>query len=101
MAVRGRVLSPDGMPIPHARLDVWQSDAEEHYDLQMPDLEGTALRAIFHTDAEGQFTFRTIKPSLYPVPYDGPVGRMLIATGRLPHRPATSTSPSRLTVTGL
>jgi hydroxyquinol 1,2-dioxygenase len=86
--VEGRVLAPSGAPIPHAMLDVWHSDAEGHYDLQMPDLEGTALRAIFHTDAEGQFVFRTIKPSYYPIPYDGPVGQMLIATGRHPYRPA-------------
>jgi len=88
VVVRGRVLSPDGTPIPHAMLDVWQSDAEGHYDLQMSDLEGTALRAIFHTDGEGRFVFRTIKPSFYPIPYDGPVGQMLIATGRHPYRPA-------------
>ena len=86
--VKGRVLAPDGAPIPHAMLDVWHSDAEGHYDLQMPDLEGTALRGIFHTDAEGRFVFRTIKPSCYPIPYDGPVGQMLIATGRHPYRPA-------------
>jgi len=88
VVVRGRVLSPDGTPIQSAMLDVWQSDAEGHYDLQMPDLEGTALRAIFYTDPEGRFVFRTIKPSFYPIPYDGPVGQMLIAIGRHPYRPA-------------
>ena len=86
--VSGRVLSPTGAPIAHAALDVWQSDAEGHYDLQMPDLPGTALRGIFHTDAEGRFGFRTIKPSYYPIPSDGPVGQMLIALGRHPYRPA-------------
>jgi hydroxyquinol 1,2-dioxygenase len=86
--VRGRVLSPEGTPIPHAMLDVWQSDAEGHYDLQMPDLESTALRAVFRTNAKGEFVFRTIKPSFYPIPYDGPVGQMLIAAGRHPYRPA-------------
>ncbi len=86
--VSGRVLAPDGTAIPNAALDVWQSDAERHYDLQIPDLEGTVLRAIFHTDAEGRFFFRTIKPSFYPIPYDGPVGQMLIATKRHPYRPA-------------
>jgi hydroxyquinol 1,2-dioxygenase len=88
VVVSGRVLAPDGMPIPNATLDVWQSDAEGHYDLQMPDLDGTALRAIFHTDADGSFFFRTIKPAFYPIPYDGPVGQMLIATRRHPYRPA-------------
>jgi hydroxyquinol 1,2-dioxygenase len=86
--VSGRVLSPDGQPIQNALLDVWQSDAAGHYDLQMPGLEGTALRAIFHTNREGQFLFRTIKPSFYPIPDDGPVGQMLIATKRHPYRPA-------------
>ena len=88
VVVRGRVLAPDGKPIPNAALDVWQADAEGHYDLQMPDLKGTALRAIFHADGEGQFIFRTLKPSFYPIPHDGPVGQMLIATRRHPYRPA-------------
>jgi len=88
VVVRGHVLAPDGRPIPNATLDVWQADAEGHYDLQMPDLKGTALRAIFHADAEGEFNFRTIKPSFYPIPHDGPVGQMLIATRRHPYRPA-------------
>ena len=86
--VRGRVLSPNGSPIPNARLDVWQSDAEGFYDLQRPEIQGTALRGVFHTDAEGNYIFRSIKPALYPIPSDGPVGKMLVAMGRHPYRPA-------------
>ena len=86
--VRGHVLSPDGSPIPNARLDVWQSDAEGLYDLQMPDVQGTALRGVFHTDSEGKYIFHTIKPAFYPIPNDGPVGQMLAAMGRHPYRPA-------------
>lgn len=86
--VRGRVLAPDGSPIAGAALDVWQSDAEGHYDLQLPDLDGMALRGVFHTDAEGRYSLRTIKPRYYPIPDDGPVGRMLAAVGRHPYRPA-------------
>ena len=86
--IRGRVLSPNGSSIPNARLDVWQSDAEGTYDLQMPGVQGTALRGIFHADAEGKYIFRTIKPSYYPIPGDGPVGQMLAALGRHPYRPA-------------
>ena len=86
--VRGRVLAPDGSPVAHAALDVWQSDAEGQYDLQMPALEGMALRGVFHTDAEGRYSLRTVKPSFYPIPFDGPVGGMLKATGRHPYRPA-------------
>jgi protocatechuate 3,4-dioxygenase beta subunit len=86
--VTGRVLAPDGKPIPGAALDVWQSDGDGHYDLQMADLDGMALRGVFRAGTDGSFVFRTIKPSYYPIPYDGPVGRMLIAMGRHPYRPA-------------
>lgn len=88
VVMRGRVLSPNGSPIPNARLDVWQSNAEGFYDLQLSDVEGPALRGVFHTDLEGRYVFRTIKPSCYPIPDDGPVGQMLKAMGRHPYRPA-------------
>jgi hydroxyquinol 1,2-dioxygenase len=86
--VRGRVLAPDGSPIPDAALDVWQSDAEGFYDLQKPELEGMALRGVFRTDAGGRYAFRTIKPAFYPIPDDGPVGKLLRTLGRHPYRPA-------------
>ena len=46
------------------------------------------LRGRFRTDTEGRYTFCTIKPAYYPIPTDGPVGKMLIALGRHPYRPA-------------
>src|SRR5262249_31151486 len=36
----------------------------------------------------GLFSFRTVKPSSYPIPTDGPVGKLLLALGRHPMRPA-------------
>src|SRR5207245_11455381 len=42
----------------------------------------------FRTDAEGRDLVRTVQPVHYPIPSDGPVGRMLRATGRHPWRPA-------------
>ena len=86
--VRGHVLSADHSPIANARIDVWQSDAEGAYDMQMPNINGTALRGVFHTDGDGNYIFRSIKPACYPVPSDGPVGQMLVAMGRHPYRPA-------------
>lgn len=86
--MQGRVLAPDGSPIPNATVEVWQSDSEGFYDLQMENREGSALRGVFHTEAEGNYNFRTIKPSFYPIPEDGPVGQMLKAMGRHPYRPA-------------
>ena len=86
--VKGRVVAPNGSPIPNTTLDVWQSDAEGFYDLQMPNISSMALRGKFHTNADGEYIFRTIKPAFYPVPHDGPVGQMLRTMGRHPYRPA-------------
>jgi hydroxyquinol 1,2-dioxygenase len=46
------------------------------------------MRARFRTDANGGFRFWTIRPAAYPIPHDGPVGKMLEAQGRHPWRPA-------------
>jgi hydroxyquinol 1,2-dioxygenase len=45
-------------------------------------------RGHLFTDADGRFWFRTVRPTAYPIPTDGPVGRLLVATGRSPMRPA-------------
>ena len=86
--VSGRVLSTDGKPIPGALLDLWQSNTEGWYDVQLADTGGRQLRAKLRTDNEGRFSFRTIKPTAYPVPTDGPVGQILDRMGRHPMRPA-------------
>lgn len=84
--VHGRVLDVDGKPIAGAELDVWQNDAEGFYDVQRPG--ASYARGKFTTDAEGRFGFRTIRPVSYPIPTDGPVGKMLLGMGRHPYRPA-------------
>lgn len=85
--VSARVLSPDGKPIADAWVDVWQSDDDGYYDVQKPGQEEN-LRARFRTDDNGQFSFWSIVPTSYPIPHDGPVGKMLEAAGRHPYRPA-------------
>jgi alcohol dehydrogenase class IV/protocatechuate 3,4-dioxygenase beta subunit len=76
----------DGQPVPGATVDVWQSNEDGYYDVQLPDLDGPALRGRFTTDDEGRLAFWSILPSEYPIPDDGPVGQMLAATGRHPWR---------------
>jgi len=39
------------------------------------------MRGTFHTDAEGRYCFRTVRPLSYSVPMDGPVGEMIRAQG--------------------
>jgi hydroxyquinol 1,2-dioxygenase len=83
----GRVLSSDGRPIAGALLDVWSGDGEGTYDMQMEDDVGMKARGRIRTDADGRYSFRSIKPEYYPVPTDGPVGVMLRKMGRHPMRP--------------
>ena len=87
--VIGRVVGTDGTPLPGATLDVWQANDHGAYDVQEPDKQPDGNgRGLFITDAEGRFWFRTIVPSYYPIPTDGPVGELLAATRRHPYRPA-------------
>lgn len=74
--VVGRVLDPDGRPVPGARLDVWQANAAGRYAHPGdenpapldPDFQGSA-RIV--ADQNGRYRFRTIRPGEYP--------------GRVPH----------------
>ncbi len=86
--VSGRVLSTEGKPLAGALLDLWQSNSEGSYDVQLADTGGKQLRAKLRTDAEGRFRLRTILPTSYPVPTDGPMGLVLARMGRHPMRPA-------------
>jgi hydroxyquinol 1,2-dioxygenase len=86
--INGRVLDLDGRPIAGALLDVWQTQTNGLYDAQDENPDDLHMRGKFHTDAEGRYLIRTVRPVNYPVPSDGPVGRMLKATGRHPWRPA-------------
>jgi catechol 1,2-dioxygenase len=87
--VCGRVLDTDGVPLAGAVLDLWQNDASGFYAVQQPDLQpADNLRGRYRTDDRGRYEVRTVRPSPYPIPGDGPVGQLLQATGRHPWRAA-------------
>lgn len=83
----GRVLGEEGRPLENAVLDIWSGDGEGNYDMQIPGETAMKARGRIRTDAEGRYWFRSIRPTFYPVPTDGPVGRMLRKMGRHPYRP--------------
>ncbi|HTT01401.1 MAG TPA: intradiol ring-cleavage dioxygenase [Steroidobacteraceae bacterium] len=83
----GRVLDANGRAIPGATLDIWSGDGEGNYDMQLPDETEMRARGKIRTDSQGRYWFRSIRPSFYPVPIDGPVGSMLNEMGRHPYRP--------------
>lgn len=85
----GKVVDLDGTPISGARLDVWSDNADGLYSVQQPDVQDKwNNRGIFITGEDGRYEFIGIKPVSYPIPDDGPVGKMLAALGRHPNRPA-------------
>jgi len=87
--ITGRMLSVDGAPLGGATIDVWQANDAGFYDVQQPGVQPPGNgRGLFTADDDGRFWFRTVVPSPYPIPTDGPVGTLLAATRRHPNRPA-------------
>lgn len=83
--VEGSVTDTDGNPLPGALLEVWECDEDGFYDVQHgPDR--TAARGRLRTDAQGDFRFWALTPVPYPIPHDGPVGKLLEAASRSPMR---------------
>ncbi len=77
-----------GTPIDGAGLDVWLTAPNglyEQQDQKQPDMN---LRGTFQTGPDGRYYFYCIRPTSYPIPDDGPAGRLLHLMDRHPMRPA-------------
>jgi hydroxyquinol 1,2-dioxygenase len=83
--VEGTVTDTSGNPVPHALIEVWEADQDGLYDVQYSGGR-VAARGHLYSDAEGRYRFWAVTPTPYPIPHDGPVGRLLAATGRSPMR---------------
>jgi protocatechuate 3,4-dioxygenase beta subunit len=77
--VRGRVTDLAGEPLANARVDIWQTNHWGRYahpgDRNPapldPNFQGIG---IAHTDADGRYGFRTIRPAPYPLSAMGDSG---------------------------
>ncbi|GAA3776421.1 dioxygenase [Streptomyces phyllanthi] len=83
--ISGTVTDVHGTPVAGARIEVWEADDDGMYDVQYED-GALAGRAHLFTDAEGRYRFWGLTPTPYPIPDDGPVGRLLEHAGRSPMR---------------
>ena len=83
--VEGTITDTDGQPVPHALIEVWEADQDGFYDVQYDD-DRVAARGHLFSDVGGRYRFWAVTPTPYPIPHDGPVGRLLAATGRSPMR---------------
>jgi len=88
LTFRGQVTDAGGKPIAGADVHVWQSSPAGLYENQDPSQAEMNLRGIFTTQADGSFSFRSVKPAGYPVPTAGPTGALLAAQKRHNMRPA-------------
>jgi hydroxyquinol 1,2-dioxygenase len=86
--VCGSIRGLAGEPIAGAVIEVWQADANGLYDTQYEQLDEHRARATLRSGRDGGYHFRSIVATPYPIPHDGPVGRMLEALNRHPWRPA-------------
>jgi hydroxyquinol 1,2-dioxygenase len=83
--VEGIVTDTSGNPVPGARIEVWEADEDGFYDVQYGD-NRIAGRAHLFADEDGKYAFWGLTPTPYPIPHDGPVGKMLASVGRSPVR---------------
>lgn len=77
-----------GNPVEGVKIDIWETDSKGFYDVQYAGREGPDQRAVMQSDKEGVFWFRAIVPVPYPIPSDGPVGKLLVQLRRHCYRPS-------------
>jgi len=88
MEVRGHIFDESKNPVAGAIVDVWHSSPVGFYENQDERQDDMNLRGKFETNEHGEFFFKSIRPSGYPVPTNGPCGELLRAQKRHPNRPA-------------
>jgi len=70
--MHGKVLdSVTKKPVAGAWIDVWQASTNGLYEQQDKDQVEHNLRGKFKTDENGHYGFYCLRPTPYPVPFDG------------------------------
>ncbi|ODH53248.1 hypothetical protein GX48_00444 [Paracoccidioides brasiliensis] len=93
MLVTCTVKDGAGNALEGVSVDIWETDSSGHYDVQYAEGQrrggaATDGRGVMYSDKAGRFWFKAIKPVSYPVPHDGPVGKLLGVLKRHSYRPA-------------
>jgi catechol 1,2-dioxygenase len=86
--MKGQVKDLDGKPVANAIVDVWHANTGGTYSYFDPAQTEFNLRRRIETDAQGNYRFRSIVPSGYGCPPDGPTQKLLDQLGRHGQRPA-------------
>ncbi|WP_336334784.1 catechol 1,2-dioxygenase [Pseudomonas putida] len=88
MLLEGQVLDLDGKPLAGAIVDVWHANTQGLYSYFDSSQSDYNLRRRIRTDAQGRYRARSIVPSGYGCPADGPTQACLDQLGRHGQRPA-------------
>lgn len=86
--MQGQVRDTDGQPLAGAVVDVWHANTGGTYSYFDPTQSEFNLRRRIETDADGRYQLRSIVPSGYGCPPDGPTQQLLDQLGRHGQRPA-------------
>ncbi|KAH7109203.1 catechol dioxygenase [Dactylonectria macrodidyma] len=82
------VKDTNSSPISGVMIDIWETDSSGMYDVQHAGRDKPDGRCILKSDEKGNFWFKGIVPVPYPIPHDGPVGKLLLKLNRHPMRPS-------------
>ncbi|KIK67479.1 hypothetical protein GYMLUDRAFT_37608 [Collybiopsis luxurians FD-317 M1] len=85
--VHGKVLDTSGKPVAGAIIDTWETDGHGLYDTQYADRSEPDCRGRLYSAEDGSYAFRAVVPVSYPIPSDGPVGKLVTNLGRHVFRP--------------
>jgi protocatechuate 3,4-dioxygenase beta subunit len=95
VALSGLVLTRSCKPVADAIVDLWHADDAGEYDNQ-----GFRLRGFVRTDAQGRYSFTTIRPGNYPgrvrhfhVKVQAPGARLLTTQLYFPDEPGNARDP--------
>jgi catechol 1,2-dioxygenase len=86
--MEGQVTDTAGRPLPGATVEVWHANTLGNYSYFDKSQSAFNLRRTIKTDAEGRYRFRSIMPSGYGCPPEGPTQQLLDRLGRHGERPA-------------
>ncbi len=84
-----------GAPIANAVIDIWHTGPNDSMNSKDPSSPPFNYRGKFTTSPTGHYALRCLRPTPYPIPYDGGAGDILKLLDRSPMRPAHITCWSR------
>ena len=79
LEISGVIYDTRGEVVPNAKLEVWQTDNDGHYDI-----EGYRYRAVLEPGAKGSYTTESVMPGHYPTRVCQHVHYLITAPGHKP-----------------